>query len=226
VVTRRSSAAVGWSGTVLAVWLLFAGGSVAAAQEATTGAGKVELGLFPLGGTFLVGGDDNREVDFNVYSAGADVAYYLTKHAAIEGEFTVGFGLAQDVSFNRTQVLHVQMPNVWSYFGNVVLFPGGTAGRSVAFYAAGGVGAVSLQSREPTRQFGYDVDTVGWQTFIAENIGGGLKIFRTAAPDWGFRADYRYLIVNANNDAPAFFANAKRRGGHRIYFGVLFTSKR
>jgi hypothetical protein len=203
-----------------------AGSSVAAAQDATAGAGKVELGLFPLGGTFLIGGDDNKEVDFNVYSAGADVAYYLTKRAAIEGELTIGFGLAQDVSFNRSQVLHVQMPNVWSYFGNVVFFPAGAAGRNLAFYVTGGAGAVSLQSREPTRQFGYDVDTVGWQTFLAENIGGGLKIFRTAAPDWGFRADYRYLIVNANSDAPAFFAKAKSRGGHRIYFGVLFTGKR
>jgi hypothetical protein len=206
--------------------LLLAAGSVAAAQDAATGAGKVELGLFPLGGMFLVGGDDNKEVDFNVYSAGADVAYYLTKRAAIEGEVSVGFGLAQDVFFNHSQVLHVQMPNVWSYFGNAVFFPGGAAGRSLAFYVTGGVGAVSLQSREPTRQFGYDVDAVGWQTFTAENIGGGLKIFRTAAPDWGFRADYRYLIVNANSDAPAFFAKEKRRGGHRIYFGVLFTSKR
>jgi hypothetical protein len=206
--------------------LLFAGGSVAAAQEPTTGAGKLELGLFPLGGTFLVGGDGNKEVDFNVYSAGADVAYYLTKRAAIEGELSVGFGLAQDVSFNHSQVLHVQMPNVWSYFGNVVFFPAGAAGKNLAVYVTGGAGAVSLQSREPTSQFGYDVDAVGWQTFIAENLGGGLKIFRTAAPDWGFRADYRYLIVNANSDAPAFFAKAKRRGGHRIYFGVLFTSKR
>jgi hypothetical protein len=67
---------------------------------------------------------------------------------------------------------------------------------------------------------------VGWQTFVAENIGGGIKIFRASAPDWGFRADYRYLIVNSNGDAPAFFAKAKSRGGHRVTFGVLFTWKR
>ena len=60
----------------------------------------------------------------------------------------------------------------------------------------------------------------GFETFIAENIGGGVKIFRTAAPEWGFRGDYRYLIVNANDGAPAFFAKTKSRGGHRIYFGV------
>lgn len=210
----------------LATLFLFAAVSVAAAQEAKIGAGTIELGLFPVGGTFLVGGDDDKEVDFNVYTAGPNITYYLTERAAIEGELTVSFGMAQDVFFNRAKVLHVQMPNVWSYFGNIVFFPGGAAAKRVPFYITGGLGAVSLQPRQPTRQFGYDVDTVGWQTFIAENIGGGLKIFRAAAPDWGFRADYRYLIVNANGDAPAFFARAKSRGGHRLSFGVLFTWKR
>ena len=202
-------------------------GASAAAQDAATGAGKLEVGLYPLGATFLVGGDDNKEVNFNLYTAGTNLTYYLNKRTAIEGELTISFGLAQDVVFNRTQVLHVQMPNVWSYSGNVVFFPGGTTGKQLPVYVTGGIGALSLQSRTPTGQFGYDVDTVGFETFIAENIGGGVKIFRGAdAPDWGFRVDYRYVIVNANSDAPAFFAKAMTRGGHRLSFGVLFTWKR
>jgi hypothetical protein len=197
------------------------------AQDATIGAGKVEIGGFPMGGTFFVGGDDNKEVDFNVYSAGANVTYYFTDRAALEGEFTISLGLGQDVVFNNAKVLHVQMPNVWTYFGNIVFFPAGSAGKRMPFYLTGGIGAASLQSRQPTRQFGYDVDTVGFESFIAETVGAGVKIFRSAAaPDWGFRADYRYLIVNANGDAPAFFAKAKTRAGHRITFGVLFTWKR
>jgi hypothetical protein len=202
-------------------------GASAAAQDAATGAGKLEVGLYPLGATFLVGGDDNKEVNFNLYTAGTNLTYYVNKRTAIEGELTISFGLAQDVVFNRTQVLHVQMPNVWSYSGNVVFFPGGTTGKQLPVYVTGGIGALSLQSRTPTGQFGYDVDTVGFETFIAENIGGGVKIFRGAdAPDWGFRVDYRYVIVNANSDAPAFFAKAMTRGGHRLSFGVLFTWKR
>ena len=200
--------------------------SPASAQYPTPGAGKVEIGGFPMGGTFFVGGDDDTEVNFNVYSAGTNLTCYLTEHAAIEGELGISFGLAQDVLFKRATVLHVQMPNVWNYFGNVVYFPSGTAGRRLPYYVTAGVGAVSLQSREPTKPFGYDVDTVGFETFLAENIGGGVKIFRADAPDWGFRADYRYLIVNANHDVPAFFARTKSRGGHRITFGVLYTWKR
>jgi hypothetical protein len=209
---------------LLACLILFAVTSMASAQE--IGAGKVEIGGFPMGGTFFVGGDDDREVNFNVYSAGANLTYYVTKRAAIEGELGVSFGLAQDVFFKKSEALHVQMPNVWSYFANAVWFPAGAAGGPVAYYITAGAGAVSLQSRQPTGQFGYDADTVGFQTFLAENIGGGVKIFRVAAPDWGFRADYRYLIVNANGDAPAFFARAKSRGGHRVSLGVLFTWKR
>ena len=75
--------------------------------------------------------------------------------------------------------------------------------------------------------FGYDVDTVGTQTFIAENIGAGIKLFRGAdAPNWGFRVDYRYLFINENSDAPAFFAQSMSRGAHRIYAGMLYTWKR
>ena len=200
----------------------------AAAQPASiSGAGKIEIGGFPMGGTFFVGGDDNGEVNFNVYSTGANLTRYFTQRVAIEGEFTLSFGLAQDVFYKNAEVLHVQMPNVWTYFGNVVWFPAGATGRRLPYYLTVGAGAVSLQSRQPTGQFGYDVDAVGFQSFLAENIGGGVKIFRGAdAPDWGFRIDYRYVIVNASSDAPEFFAKTKTRGGHRISFGILFTAKR
>ncbi len=215
------------SKAVLAAMVLLAGCSIASAQEATIGAGKVELGGFPGGGTFFVGGDDNKEVNFNVYTAGGGITFYLNEKAAVEGEVTGSVGWAQDIFFNKTKVIHVQMPTVWSYSGNVLFFPGGTAGKRVPFYLTGGIGAVSLAPRVPTKQFGYDVDVIGMQTFISENIGGGIKIFRAAdAPNWGFRADYRYLFVNSNDSAPAFFAKSKSRGAHRIYIGMLYTWKR
>ena len=77
------------------------------------------------------------------------------------------------------------------------------------------------------RQFGYDVDTVGWQSFMTENIGGGIKIFRASdAPNWGFRVDYRMLFINSKSGAPAFFAQSKSRTASRVYVGMLYTWKR
>src|SRR5258708_7405572 len=141
----------------LTALVLIAGCSVASAQEATIGAGKVEIGGFPGGGTFFTGGDGNTEVKFNVYAAGG----------------------------------------------------------------------VQLQARGPTKQFGYDVDTVGWQSFMTENVGGGIKIFRASdAPNWGFRIDYRLIFINSNSSAPAFFAHSKSRTGSRVYVGMLYTWKR
>jgi hypothetical protein len=211
----------------LAALVVLAGCSIASAQDATIGAGKVEIGGFPGGGTFFVGGDDNKEVNFNVYTAGGGLTYYVNEMVAVEGEFTGSVGWAQDVFFNNTKIIHNQMPTVWSYSGNVVFFPGGTTGKQMPFYVTGGIGSVLLSPRVPTKVFGYDVDSVGTQSFIAENIGGGIKLFRGAdAPNWGFRVDYRYLIVNENNDAPQFFAQSKGRGGHRIYVGMLYTWKR
>lgn len=205
--------------------LLIIGASVSSAA-AQTGPGKLELGVFPLGGTFFVGGDDEAEVNFNVFSFGGGLTYYLTEHVALEGELGIGLGWAQDVFFHGEEVFAAQVPNPWTYSGNVVFFPAGAAGKSMPFYVTGGIGLMSLQSRSTTTQFGYDVDTVGFENFVAGNIGGGVKIFREAVPDWGFRADYRFLIVNANDSAPAFFAKEKSRGGHRIYFGVFYTAKR
>ena len=211
----------------LTALVLLAGCSLASAQEAAIGAGKLEVGGFPGGGTFFVGGNDNNEVNFNVYTAGGDLTYYVNPKTAVEGEFTGSVGWAQDVFFQSKKVIHVQMPGVWSYMGNVLIFPGGTTGKRMPVYVTAGAGAISLQSRVPTKQFGYDVDTVGWQTFTSENIGAGVKIFRGAdAPNWGFRADYRYLIVQSKSSAPAFFAQSKTRGAHRVYIGMLWTWKR
>jgi len=198
---------------------------VFAPQAAAQEAGQVELGLFPIGGTFFVGGDDDLEVDFNVYTSGGTFTYYLTDRVAVEGELAIGLGWGQDITYQQEKVFHAQVPHVWTYSGNIVFFPTGAAGRRLPLYVTGGIGALSLQSRDLTAPFGYDQDTVGFQTFIAENIGVGVKMLRQAAPQWGFRAEYRYLIVNANEDAPAFFAKTDTRGGHRVYFGVLFTLK-
>ena len=71
-----------------------------------------------------MGGDDDREVNFNVYTAGGGLTYYVNDAVAVEGEFTGSVGWAQDVTFRNAPLIHNQMPTVWSYAGNVVFFPG------------------------------------------------------------------------------------------------------
>jgi hypothetical protein len=213
--------------SLAALLLIVGAASAASAQSPPSGPGKIEIGGFPIGGTFFVGGDDNEEVNFNVYSTAANLTYYLSPRAAIEGELGISIGWAQDVNYKNAEVLSAQMPNVWDYFANFVWFPNGAAGQRLPFYVTAGAGALSLQSRTTTKQFGYDTATRGFATFLAENVGGGVKIFRGSdAPEWGFRFDYRLLIVNANSDAPAFFARTKNRAGHRVSFGILYSPKR
>src|SRR5690349_20694731 len=89
---QRRTGMMRGSQTFLAALLVAGGCAIASAQEATIGAGKVEVGGFPGGGTFFVGGDDNKEVNFNVYTAGGGLTYYFTPMTAVEGEFTGSVG--------------------------------------------------------------------------------------------------------------------------------------
>jgi hypothetical protein len=206
---------------LLMALVLVASCAVASAQEGP-GAGKVEFGGWPGGGLWLVSGDDNTEVNFNNWGYGGGVSFYLNPMAAIEVESSYGLGLAQGVNYHNAEVFHVQVPNTLGMSGNIVIFPGGSQ-KQVVGYVTGGVGSLWLISRNSTKQFGI----TSAETFIAENVGGGVKIFRGGdARNWGFRIDYRLLIVNSKSDAVPFFAQSKSRMGHRIYIGMLYTLSR
>jgi hypothetical protein len=199
-------------------------GAVASAQESgAVGAGKLEVGGFPGGGLWLVGGDDNTEVNFNNYDFGGGATWYLSPVTAIEAEAAFGLGISQNVNYRNREVHRIQMPHTLSTGGNVVIFPAGSA-RRVAGYVTGGVGTLTMYSRTAaTLVFGLTER----QSFFTTNVGGGVKIFRRGdAANWGFRIDYRVLIVNSNSDAVPLFAQSKRRTGHRFYIGMLYTLRR
>jgi hypothetical protein len=199
-------------------------GAVASAQESgAVGAGKLEVGGFPGGGLWLVGGDDNTEVNFNNYDFGGGATWYLSPVTAIEAEAAFGLGISQNVNYRNREVHRIQMPHTLSTGGNVVIFPAGSA-RRVAGYVTGGVGTLTMYSRTAaTLVFGLTER----QSFFTTNVGGGVKIFRRGdAANWGFRIDYRILMVNSNSDAAPLFAQSKRRMGHRFYIGMLYTLRR
>jgi len=209
---------------VLAIAILMAGNGMARAQEVgSAGAGKLEVGGFPGGGLWLGGGDDNTEVDFNNYNFGGGATWYLNEKAALEAEAAFGLGISQDVNYRNKIVYRVQMPHTLGTNGNVVFFPGGSS-RRLAGYVTGGVGMLTLYSRTAaSRLFGLTDN----ESFLATNLGGGVKIFRRDEyRNWGFRIDYRLMMVNKKSGAVPLFAQSKSRTGHRFYIGMLYTLKR
>jgi len=208
---------------IFTVAILVAGTAVVSAQEEQPGAGKLELGGFPGGGLWLAGGDDKNEVNFNNYDFGGGATWYLNSKAAVEAEGAFGLGLSQNVNYQNKIVYRVQMPHTLGTNGNVVIFPGGSA-RRVAGYVTGGAGMLTLFSRTAaSRLFGLTHN----ESFVATNVGGGMKIFRRGDHrNWGFRIDYRVVMVNKKSDAVALFAQSKRRTGHRFYIGMLYTMRR
>jgi hypothetical protein len=208
------------SGKVFLVALvLVARCAVASAQEGP-GAGKLEIGGFPGGGLWLAGGNKNTEVNFNNYDFGGGATWYVTPRAAIEGEAAFGLGISQDVYYHNQIVSRIQMPHTLGTSGNIVIFPAGSA-KHVAGYLTGGAGALTLFSRTAAaRVFGLTAN----ESFLTTNVGGGAKIFRRGdARNWGFRIDYRFVMVNSKSSGVPFFAQSKRRRGHRFYIGLLYS---
>jgi hypothetical protein len=204
----------------MAAIVLLAGCAVASAQD--VGAGKVEVGGWPGGGIFFTGGDDQLEVNFNNWAYGGGATFYLSPMVGVEVEASYGLGLAQGVNYKGKEVFHVQGPNTLQTSGNIVLFPGGSQKQLVP-YVTGGVGLLTLISRNSTKQFGITEA----ENHMATNVGGGVKIFRGGdAKNWGFRVDYRYILINKSSDAAAFFAKDESRQGQRVYIGMFYTMKR
>jgi len=195
-------------------------------QEVTNRPISLEVGGYPGGGTWLVGGDGNAEAGFNVYTIGFYGDWYATQKVALEGEYTFGFGMSQDLTFQNDLLPGQQVPWTGDLGGRVLYFPHSTTAR-LPFYVGGGVGMLTLISRRQTKNLGYDPDVTSSEHFMATNIGGGVKFPRGAqAPNWSFRIDYRLVFINSNSDAPAFFAKSKSRKAHRIQFGMQYAFRR
>ena len=196
-------------------------------QELPDGPIRFEIGGAPGGGMFLTGGDDDAEVNFNVYTFSAYVDYYLTQKVAVEGEYLFGNGRGQDIVFRNGLVIGQQLPFSSNFTGGLLFYPTGATGSRLPFYFSGGVGQMSLIARPTTLKVGYDPDGTNSASFIVSRIGAGVKIPRRAsAPNWAFRIDYRLMFVNPNDGAPAFFARDKTRTGHQLQFGISYAFRR
>jgi Outer membrane protein beta-barrel domain len=213
--------------TFLAIVVLLVMCSTARAQEVPDTPIRLEVGGSPGGGSWFIGGDDNTEVDFNVYTFGGYLDYYFTQKVAVEGEYVFGVGIGQDILFRNGLIPGQQVPYTHSVTGNVMFFPRGTTGPRLPYYVTAGGGLLNLVSREVTVKLGYNPDLNASEGFTTANIGAGIKIpRRVSAPNWSFRIDYRLVFINSNSDAPAFFAKTKSRKAHRVQFGMQYAFRR
>ncbi len=178
------------------------------AQEGPAGAGRAEITLIPAGASFFT---ENREASapsFGNYQLGGGVTYNINQFVGVEGEVTSSIGISQSLDFGYPS--SVRTPDVLSYTGNIIVSV--PTGSSVVPYVTGGVGGLSLFSRE---SFGINET----ETLFASNVGAGLKWY---AGRWGLRGDYRFIAVPSKDDTSRFFSN-EARYGHRVYGAVLLN---
>jgi hypothetical protein len=178
------------------------------AQEGPAGAGRAEITLIPVGALLFTENSDASAPSFSNYQLGGAFAYNLNRFLGVEGEVSSSIGISQSLDFGYPST--VRTPDVLSYIGNVVVsVPNGS---SVVPYVTGGVGGLSLFSREA---FGIDQT----ETLFATNVGGGVKWY---AGRWGLRGDYRFLAVPSKDETSPFFGNDARYG-HRVYGAVMLN---
>jgi opacity protein-like surface antigen len=184
-------------------------GTAAYAQETTSGAPAVEITIIPGGGTFFTEAKNVQEPSFGNYEVGGALAFNFSPYVGVEGEVAGTLGVSQNLQFGDL-ASDVKTPNFLNYNANLIVsLP---TGSSVVPYVTGGVGGMSLFEKA---SLGIN-DT---STFLTGNVGAGVKWY---AGRWGLRADYRFLAIRSNDDAPAFFGQDTRYG-HRIYGGVMIN---
>jgi opacity protein-like surface antigen len=192
---------------VVFAFVSFVGISQAQAQEAGPGPGKVELSLIPAGGLFFMEDENATEPGFGNYDLGGAIAVNFNRYVGIEGEVSGALGIDQSLQSGGFSS-EVKTPNLVNYSGNLVV---SAANRSpVVPYLTAGVGGLTLLETEA-------LGISEAETFLTGNVGGGVKWF---AGRWGLRADYRFIGVQAKDEAPAFFGQ-ERRYGHRVYGAVI-----
>ena len=192
----------------LAVALAGAGSAQAQTREAAPGPGTLEVTIIPGGATFFTEASDTDGPSFGNYDLGGSATFNFNRFIGIEGEVSGLLGVSQTLDFAAGSV-DATTPHFLNYSGNVIVSPGR---GSLIPYATAGIGGLSLFEK-------VEVGVADTSTFLTTNIGGGIKWY---AGRWGVRGDYRFIAVQSQDDAPAFFGQ-ETRYGHRVYGGVILN---
>jgi hypothetical protein len=195
---------------VAVVATLIVAGRVSA-QESTARprAGSVVVAVIPGGATFFTQSDSGKEPGFTNYAPAGDVEFYFGRYVSVEGELGGGIGVPQQLQ-SAAGPLHRTPPGLLTYSGNVVLTA--PSSGSLAPYLTIGAGGLTLLHTS-------ELGIADSRTFATGNAGAGVKWFN-ATSRWGVRADYRFIVVRADDQAPAFFGR-ETRYANRAYGALL-----
>jgi hypothetical protein len=189
--------------------------ATAFAQE-RIGPGRIEIGVFPVGGVFFAGDSSAPEPAFGNFALGATLTYNINGWIGVEGEFGNAIGVRQNLQAGDAVALTARSPGLYTYTATLIVSPF-TVNRSLAPYATVGAGGITLLDGAHGTTLGLEGNT----SYFAGNVGGGLKWYFNDR--LGVRADYRLLVVNGRSDAPEFFGRDTTRVGHRVYGGLLIA---
>jgi hypothetical protein len=199
----------------VALALLF-GAAAAYGQERDRGAGRFEVAALPAGGMFFTASDNEAEPEFGNYVLGGAFAYNINRWVGIEGEAGSLLGIKQTINFEGVTLTDQNTPLMLGYTGNLVVSPWGSD-RAYVPFVTGGLGGLTMFDTDEVANLGITSTT----SFLTANVGGGMKWF--ASRNWGLRGEYRLMVLDGKEDAPAFFGRESYRYGHRISAGLLFT---
>jgi len=192
--------------------ITFGVGAAYAQESNQAPGGLVEVTYMPAGAAFFTSKDNSPS--FGNYGFGTGVTFNVNRIVGIEGELASMLATSSSLQFGDLPN-DIKAPNMLSYTANVIVnIP---TGRSVVPYATGGGGGLTMFERP---ELGVRSD----ETFFTGNVGGGVKWY---APNnrWGLRGDYRFVVTQSKDDAPAFFGQDTRYA-HRVYGGVIINTKR
>jgi len=181
-------------------------------ESSSSGPGKVEASIIPGGGIFFTEGKDSHAPSFGNYDLGGSLSVNINRYVGIEGEVSGGLGVSQSLDFAGASLADTRTPHLLNYSGNLIVH---VARGPVVPYVTGGGGGLSLFERA-------DLGVNDTETFFTGNVGAGVKWY---SGRFGLRGDYRFIAVQSNDNAPAFFGQ-ETRYGHRVYGGIVLNVAR
>jgi hypothetical protein len=184
--------------------------AVPAFAQTTEGAGRLELAVYPAGWISFT--ESDNESAFSEYLWGGSMTVNWSM-IALEGDISMGISRTQDVKLGAA-TMNTKTPHVSPWTVSAVVPLMGNRRRVIPFGSAG-IGEVTIMRTSD------DVVQPDTETFTTGTFGGGVKAYTQGR--WGFRGDYRFMVIRSKFASPGAFFGEELRKSHRVYAGLTFN---